>query len=425
MADGDKIKIVIVDDNPEARENIKKLLQFEPDFEVLGAASTGREGVELVKETKPDVVLMDINMPGDMDGLDATERITKDVPQSQVVMLSVQAEPEYLRRAMMAGARDFLTKPPSGEDLSTTIRRVYDSRRLGPGLMPATMGTAAAPTIRPGHEGHIVVVFGPKGGVGTTTVAISLAVGFARRGAGSVLVDTDLQFGDVGIFLNVKTPSTVVDLAQSVEDIEAEEIEIEVIERVLSKHDSGCRLLLAPDSPEQAEYVSPASLPKVLSQLSRHYDYVVVDTGTHIDDRLLATLDIASRIIVVATPDIPALKNAKVFYSLLPKINYPLEQTMLVLNRVERRGITTQQVEDTLKRPVVGQIENDPTAMQAVNQGVALISLDPRVSPAVRGLMELVKYVQKDLEESPAEEEPMPDVSDAGILSRLGRRKPS
>jgi pilus assembly protein CpaE len=423
MADGDKIRIVIVDDNPEARENIKKLLQFEPDFEVLGAASTGREGVELVKETKPDIVLMDINMP-DMDGLDATERITKDVPQSQVVMLSVQAEPEYLRRAMMAGARDFLTKPPSGEDLSTTIRRVYDSRR--PGFLQATAAAAAAaPTLRPGHEGHIVIVFGPKGGVGTTTVAISLAVGFARRGASSVLVDTDLQFGDVGVFLNIKTPSTVVDLAQSVEDVEAEEIEIEVIERVLSKHDSGCRLLLAPDSPEQAEYVSPASLPKVLSHLSRYYDYVVVDTGTHIDDRLLATLDIASRIIVVATPDIPALKNAKVFYNLLPKINYPLEQTMLVLNRVERRGITTQQVEDTLKHPVVGQIENDPAAMQAVNQGVALIGLDPRVSPAVRGLMELVKYVQKDLEESKVEEEATSDVSEAGILSRLGRRKPS
>jgi pilus assembly protein CpaE len=422
MADGDKIKIVIVDDNPEARENIKKLLQFEPDFEVLGAASTGREGVELAKETKPDVVLMDINMP-DMDGLEATERITKDVPQSQVVMLSVQAEPEYLRRAMMAGARDFLTKPPSGEDLSTTIRRVYDSRRSG--FLPSAAATAATPTVRPGHEGHIVIVFGPKGGVGTTTVAISLAVGFARRGASSVLVDTDLQFGDVGVFLNIKTPATVVDLAQSMEDVEAEEIETEAIERVLSKHDSGCRLLLAPDSPEQAEYVSPASLPKLLRHLSRYYDYVVVDTGTHIDDRLLATLDIASRIIVVATPDIPALKNAKVFYNLLPKINYPLEQTMLVLNRVERHGITTQQVEDTLKRPVVGQIDSDPAAMQAVNQGVALISLDPRVSSAVRGLMELVKYVQKDLEESKVEEETTPDVSDAGILSRLGRRKPS
>ena len=114
MAAGQKIGVLIVDDIAETRENIKKLLQFEADIEVVGTAKTGREAVVLAKEKRPNVVIMDINMP-DMDGIAATEHITKDVPSAQIVILSVQNDADYLRRAMMAGARDFLTKPPSGD----------------------------------------------------------------------------------------------------------------------------------------------------------------------------------------------------------------------------------------------------------------------------------------------------------------------
>src|SRR5271165_4821488 len=103
---GDKknvIRVIIVDDIPETRENLKKLLAFETDIEVVGTASTGREGLEMSKELKPDIILMDINMP-DMDGISATELIGKEVPDAQVVMMSVQSEADYLRRAMLAGA---------------------------------------------------------------------------------------------------------------------------------------------------------------------------------------------------------------------------------------------------------------------------------------------------------------------------------
>ncbi len=106
MAVGDKIRVLIVDDIPETRENIRKLLQFENDFEVVGVGRTGREGIDLTKETKPDVVIMDINMP-DIDGIVATETIRKAMPFVQIVILSVQGDPNYMRRAMMAGARDF------------------------------------------------------------------------------------------------------------------------------------------------------------------------------------------------------------------------------------------------------------------------------------------------------------------------------
>jgi len=114
MADGNKIKVLIVDDIAETRENVRKLLQFESDIEVVGAARTGREAIQMSQELLPDVVLMDINMP-DMDGITATETIRQKTPHVQVVILSVQGDQNYMRRAMLVGARDFLTKPPMAD----------------------------------------------------------------------------------------------------------------------------------------------------------------------------------------------------------------------------------------------------------------------------------------------------------------------
>ena len=122
MAEGEKTRVLIVDDIAETRENVRKLLQFEADIEVGAAARTGREAIQLTLETNPDVVLMDINMP-DMDGIAATEAIRQQVPAVQVVILSVQADQNYMRRAMLVGARDFLTKPPMPDELVATIRR--------------------------------------------------------------------------------------------------------------------------------------------------------------------------------------------------------------------------------------------------------------------------------------------------------------
>jgi pilus assembly protein CpaE len=116
MADSEKIRVLIVDDVAETRENIRKLLQFEKDIDVVGAVGTGRGGVESARELKPEVVLMDINMP-DMDGITATELIRQNYPATQIVILSVQGDPNYMRRAMLAGARDFLTKPPAVDEL--------------------------------------------------------------------------------------------------------------------------------------------------------------------------------------------------------------------------------------------------------------------------------------------------------------------
>src|SRR5919108_3167955 len=111
-----KIGVVIVDDIADTRENLSKLLMFERDIEVIGTAGSGPEAIELSRKLAPDVVLMDINMP-EMDGIKAAELLSSELPAIGIIMMSVQGEQDYLRRAMLAGAREFLVKPFSGDDL--------------------------------------------------------------------------------------------------------------------------------------------------------------------------------------------------------------------------------------------------------------------------------------------------------------------
>jgi pilus assembly protein CpaE len=124
-----RIRILIVDDIAETRMRIRELLQFESDVEVIGGARNGKEGIQLSVELEPDVVLMDVNMP-DIDGITATEVIRQRHPQIQVIMLSVQGDQNYMRRAMLAGARDYLTKPPMGDELISAIRRAGEMSHL-------------------------------------------------------------------------------------------------------------------------------------------------------------------------------------------------------------------------------------------------------------------------------------------------------
>ena len=124
----DTIRILVVDDIAETRDHISKLLSFETDMEVVGAAASGYEALEVGGQLLPDVVLMDINMPG-MDGITTTEQLTSRAPNAAIVMMSVQGEADYLRRSMLAGAREFLVKPFSSDELCDSIRQVYTRER--------------------------------------------------------------------------------------------------------------------------------------------------------------------------------------------------------------------------------------------------------------------------------------------------------
>jgi pilus assembly protein CpaE len=407
-ASAENIRLLIVDDIAETRENLRKLLQFESDIEVVGAARTGEEALQMARDTQPDVVLMDINMP-DMDGISATKTLLEDVPFAQIVILSVQNDADYMRRAMLAGARDFIAKPPSGDELIATVRlvstrskemRIKLARPVQPvGQMPGSPGFSGSH--RP--EGKAIVVYSAKGGVGCTTLATNLAIGLNAEETPTVLVDANMQFGDVSVFLNLQVKNSFVDLASR-----AEEIESELVEEILMRHESGLRVLAAPPRPEMAEEIHAEQVRKVLQYLKRNFAYVVVDTSRALDDVTLAVLDVADVLVAVATPEIPAIKDARLLFDILIALEFPRDRVFFVLNKMDRKsGITAEAVSENLKRPVDGEIPVDEKAVGAsINRGVPLLMGD-RSKPPARNILELVATLkQRLLAAQPEEAEP-------------------
>jgi pilus assembly protein CpaE len=407
MPSGDKIRVLIVDDVSETRENVRKLLQFESDVDVVGVARTGREAIQLSQDLQPDVVLMDINMP-DMDGISATEAIRANQPAVQVVILSVQGDQNYMRRAMLAGARDFLTKPPMGDELISAIRRAGSMAQVERSKSVQVQAAPVAGNVGSlfgfgTPKGKVVTVYSPKGGAGCTTLAVNLALTLHNSDTQVALVDGNLQYGDVAVFMNEQGKNTIVDLAPR-----AEELDPEIVEEVMLKHAaSGLHILAAPSRPEYAEKVSGAQFAKVLEYLRQMYSYVVVDTASYLTDATLAAIDVSDLVVLVTTQDIPSIKNCRLFLDLSQTLGIDRERILFVMNRYDKRiNITPDRVADNLKQEVASVIPLDEgTATKAVNRGVPFV-LDSKNQPAARGVFSLAESVRARVAAQESADEP-------------------
>jgi pilus assembly protein CpaE len=396
MADdnNNKIRVLIVDDVAETRENIRKLLQFENDVEVVGAEGSGRSGVAAARELKPDVVLMDINMP-DMDGISATEMIRQNNPAVQIVILSVQGDPNYMRRAMLAGARDFLTKPPSVDELTAAIRRagkMAAEEREKAVVFPQAAGGDGTRLSRIADSlGKVIVVYGPKGGTGATTLSVNLAIAMHDEKTSVAIVDGNLQFGDVAVFLNEQVKNSVLDLA-----VRADELDQEFVDEVLIEHTaSGLKLLAAPPKPEYAENVAGDQFGKVLDFLRRMFTYIVVDGSSTLTDVILAAMDTSDVIVLLTAQDIPSIKNARLFFDLADVLDIDRQRVLFVMNRYDKRiGITPEKVGESFKHPIVAVLPTEErVVVPSVNRGVPFM-LGDRTRPIAKSIIELAELVR-------------------------------
>jgi pilus assembly protein CpaE len=402
MSDEANIRVIIVDDVPETRENIRKLLQFESDIEVAGVAATGREGIQLARDILPDVVLMDINMP-DMDGITATENIREELPHIQIVILSVQGDPNYMRRAMLAGARDFLTKPPMVDELIAAIRRAgkmaHDERQKseerypvdprGTGMQGETPRQSAA-------YGKVIVVYSPKGGVGCTTLTTNLAVTLHNSETPVVVVDGNLQFGDLTIVLNERGKNSIVDLAPRVDELDPE-----IVDEVLITHRAtGVKILAAPQRPEYAEAVTGDQFGKIVAFLRRMYSYVIVDAESSLSEIVLSAFDASSMVVLIANQDIPSINDSRLFLDLKDVIGIEKDRVLFVLNKFDKRiTITPESIGENLRHEVSLVIPVDErVVVPSINRGSPFILQDKK-RPISKAILTLAETIRERLSE--------------------------
>lgn len=391
------IRVLIVDDIDETRENIRRLLQFDSNIEVAGVAKGGKEALSVASKIDPDVIIMDINMP-DMDGITATEAIRQRNPFAQVVILSVQGDQNYMRRAMMAGARDYLTKPPSIDELTSAVNRAgamsHDAREKAARAYPTAMDGSGISGGSPLTQSNIVVVYSGKGGCGCTTLATNLAIaldiGKQSQDDKVLLIDGSMQYGDVTVFLNEQVRNSIVELATRVEDLD-----IEVVEDVILKHSaSGLHILAAPQRPEQADTVNAEQFGKLLKYLRKLYRYIIIDTSSYLTEAVQAALDEANLILLLTSQSIPAIKNANYFLNLTDASGIPRNRIMFILNKYDKKiAISPERIGESLRHKITATIPfDDKTVDNAINQGKPFI-LENKTLPISKSILAIAERI--------------------------------
>lgn len=357
-----KIRILIADDIKETRNVIKKILSLEKEnIEVVGEAENGEEVLRLIPSVKPDVVLMDINMPV-LNGLGATERITMEYPSVMVIIMSVQAESEYLKKAMFHGAKEYIIKPFNYDELTQTITTTYEKYKERQGKV-----TTSGEVIK---EGKVTAFFSSKGGVGKSILALNTAVVLSKEANKKILlIDMDLQFGDIAMLVNKYNQKTILDV---VEDSQLDSYEH--IKPYLYSYNNKLDILFAPGKPEAAEYISKEVIEKIMSAVKNQYDVIVVDTAINFNDNTLYILDMAEKIFMVSTMEIVALKNTKLGIKVMESLGYEKDKVKVVINRFNSNyGISKKEVEEAFKDGIFTFIpDEEKVVILSVNKGLPL-----------------------------------------------------
>jgi pilus assembly protein CpaE len=368
----------------------------------VGTAASGDEAVELAGKLSPDILLMDINMPG-MDGIATTERVSATFPATSIIMMSVQGEADYLRRSMLAGAREFLVKPFSSDELTTSIRQVHArEKQKRSRMVMAVAGAPGGPADAGRKAGRIVTLFAPKGGVGRTTLAVNLAVALAGEQRQAVtLVDGSFQFGDVGVLLNLNPKN------KSIIDVVADPgaMDEELVDTTLISHSTGIKVLLAPPSPEMAELVTVDQIRRIMNRLRATNDFTVIDLWPHFNDVTLALLDASDVILTILTLEISNIKNIRLFLEVADQLGYS-DRIKLVLNRADSAfGIRVADVESSVGRKIDHQVVSDGrTVVYALNRGVPFVWSNSQ-APVSEDILKVSRALVAEVASSEAEAE--------------------
>ena len=313
-------------------------------------------------------------------------------PSLPVVLVTEAMNTDVLRAALRAGIKDVIETP-------LTIPMVEDALGIVSQLQHVVESKAA----RKAKIGKVVTIMSPKGGAGKTMTTVNVALSLAQWGDPNrvVILDADLQFGDVCISLQVDPRHTIVDVARDIDKLDEP-----LLDSLLARHTSGMRVLSAPLEPSLADEISTQVVVKTIGMLKRMFEYIIIDTAPFLDEPVLSILERSDIVLLVVDMDLPSVKNAKLALDTLRLIKFPFEKIRLVLNRVNSKArLDIDEMERSLGLEVQAAISSDKLVPRAVNEGEPVVSLYAR-SRVARDLRSVARLVVDEDFEEPTEEEP-------------------
>jgi pilus assembly protein CpaE len=376
------IRVLIADDSVQVSDNLARRLGLEDDLEVCGTARDGESAVQDALRLRPDIAVIDAALPG-MDGGQTTEMLAQCLPGTGVIMMSMEAENDAYRLAMLAGAREFLQKPFKGDDLVAAVRRVHAfEQRRAVVAVPATAPPpqAAPPPPAPATRGQVTAVIAGKGGVGKTVVAVNLAATLGATHPGRVvLVDLSLQFGDVGAALNLPAARTLTDLL-----VDNHAADPEVVRGVLVDGPAGISVLLAPTTPEVADYITAAHLRSIIEGLRTDFDHIIVDTSSYLTEVGITTLDLVDTVLLVTDLSVTGVKNARLARGILETLRVDPARIMVIANHRDGAGeLDVSGAESFLGARISTEIPYDAGVVAtSVNEGIPFVISRPGTLPS-------------------------------------------
>lgn len=382
-------------------EAIREALPLGTPLRSVALSEAGHVGSEI--QPGADLVIVGCSQSHDQ-ALEVISAATAQRADRPVVVLYHGSPNGFLERAFEAGADDLVALPQSAGQLGFALEKALARRRGA--------GTTAA-------EGAMITVLGPKGGTGKTVTSSNLVVALALAGKSAVLVDLDLQFGDVGLALGLEPTRTIYDLAVSGGSLDAEKID-----GFLAEHPSGARALLAPLRPDQAAAVGTHFLREVFEIVRSRYDFLLVDTPPAFTAEVIAAVDASSHLCVVGMLDALSLKDTKIGLETLQQMGYDPRAVTLVLNRADSDvGITHSDVEELLGRAPDVLVGSDRAIPRALTNGQPIVVAEPR-SKAARSYAALAeRYLAATARQAEAVQAVAADASNGNARRRLSLRK--
>jgi pilus assembly protein CpaE len=378
-----QVAVAVVDADQAARSRLAMQLgqgatPF-PSIHELSARLTGQ----------PVVVVLGPTFASSPE-LTAAEQMLGARREVGAIMVANALSTDLMRDALRAGVKDVLEAPVESRELAEAVQRAASTL-----MMSSTTPTMPGFDDGDGELGRVTTVFSTKGGAGKSVIATNLAVLLAQRSERPVvLVDADLQFGDIAVMLKLSPQHTIVDAVSALDRLDSG-----FLRSLLAEHpQSGLLVLPAPLEPAFADQIGAAEMTQIVEMLRRFCGHVVVDTPAYFNDVVLGLIEISDDVLLVAGMDIPNIKNVKIGLQTLRLLNTPMEKLKLILNRANSKvKLDVGEVERTLGVKAEALIPSDVVVPQAVNKGEPVV-LSDRKAAVSRSLEDLADLIQPDSE---------------------------